>query len=303
MNEYRLYLYAVDPTHIGSGGYRIGRVDKTVLRDAATNLPKIPATSLSGVVRTAAIYVLPDPGDRSNAAKYARATIDAPNDLRPHAGDKDPVAKYFGYAEGEKGTSRIGMVSFRDAHILAFPVPTMLGPRWITTAEILSAAGCAVKGPDDIAQVKIQDGGGHTQPSRINLGSYLLDAQPVEIPFPTDVSNKDLPGIDFVTKRLVLIHGDLFSSLVNANLETRTSVSIDFETGAAARKLLFTVEATPRGTLFLGRLAIDDDRFPELGVPALELLQMALRLACRWGLGGMTTRGFGRMRPLLIREG
>lgn len=303
MNEHRLYLYAIDPTHIGSGGYRLGRVDKTVLRDAATDLPKIPATSLSGVVRTAAIYVLRDPNDTERAAKYARATIDAPNAPRPHGGGEDPVAKYFGYAEGEEGTSRIGMVSFRDAHILAFPVPTMLGPRWITTAEILSAAGCAVEGPADIAQVKAQDDGGHTQPPRINLGSYLLDAQPTEIPFPADVSNENLPGIDFVTKRLVLVHGDLFPSLVNANLETRTSVSIDFQTGAAANKLLFTVEATPRGTLFLGRLAIDDDRFPELGEPALELLKGALGLACRWGFGGMTTRGFGRMRRLLVREG
>jgi CRISPR-associated protein Cmr4 len=92
---------------------------------------------------------------------------------------------------------------------------------------------------------------------------------------------------------------DLFPSLVNANLETRTSVSIDFETGAGADGLLFTYEAAPRGTLYRGAVGFDDDRFPDLYAGALGLVINALELACRLGLGAMTTRGFGRMQPIL----
>ena len=36
---------ALDPIE---GGYRLGRVDNTILRDAATNLPKIPGSSING---------------------------------------------------------------------------------------------------------------------------------------------------------------------------------------------------------------------------------------------------------------
>lgn len=296
MQERRLYLYALDPIHIGSGGYRMGRVDSTILRDAATGLPKVPGTSINGVVRTAAIYSLPEP-ERKQAIAYARATLDEPNKQRPHAGADDPVAKYFGFAEGEQGNSRIGIVSFRDAHILAFPVPTMSGPRWITTAAQLAEAGCTeAPKPDDISVVITQSNNG-SGPKRLNLGNYLLSAEPSPIPFPEDLNG--LPGMDYVKQQLVVVHPDLFPALVDANLETRTSVNIDFETGTAAEGLLFTYEATPRGTLFLGRVEIDDARFPDLAASAEALLKPALRLACQWGLGGMTTRGNGQMRPLL----
>ena len=58
MKSYNLYLYALDPTHIGSGGYRLGRVDNTILRDAGTQLPKIPGSSISGTTRSAAIICM-----------------------------------------------------------------------------------------------------------------------------------------------------------------------------------------------------------------------------------------------------
>ena len=137
MKTYPLYLYALDPTHIGAGGYRMGRVDLTIVKDAGTNLPKVPGSSINGATRSAAIYSLPD-ADRKRAMDYARATIDKVNKKHPHAGHEDPVARVFGYAEGDAGRqSRIGAVSFRDAEILAFPVPTMLGPRWVTTSRLL----------------------------------------------------------------------------------------------------------------------------------------------------------------------
>jgi CRISPR-associated protein Cmr4 len=296
MKSHPLYLFALDPTHIGAGGYRLGRVDNTILRDAATGLPKIPGSSINGAARSAAIYSLPD-DERDPAIQYARDTLHNQNKKRPHPGADDPVAKVFGYAEGdEKGQSRIGLVSFRDAEILAFPVPTMAGPRWITTPALLEAAGC----PDapkinDPTKVVIQSVG--VPPPRINLGWILLDAAPKPIPFPAFLN--DQPGMAHVRAHLVLVHDSLFPSLVNANLETRTSVSIDFETGAGAEGLLFTYEAAPRGTLYQGQVDFDDQRFPTLYAGSLRLVQKGLALACQLGLGAMTTRGFGRMQPML----
>jgi len=298
MKSYPLFLYALDPTHIGAGGYRLGRVDLTVMRDAATQLPKIPGSSLSGVTRAAAIFSLQDETDREKARKYARETLDEQNKKRSHSGHDDPVAQIFGFAEGDKdGHSRIGLVSFRDAEIFAFPVPTMLGPRWITTPFLLERAGCTPgTKPANETRVLIQNAGG-PQNQRLNLGWLLLEAQRADIPFPTALENQ--PGMEYVRNHLILVHENLFPALVNANLETRTSVSIDFETGAGVDGALFTYEAVPRGTLYHGQIDFDDLRFPELHHKGTALVKTGLELACQLGVGGMTTRGFGRMQPML----
>ena len=49
----RTYLWmTLDPVHIGTGGYRLGRVDLSIAREPGTKLPKIPGTSLSGAARS-----------------------------------------------------------------------------------------------------------------------------------------------------------------------------------------------------------------------------------------------------------
>ena len=310
MKSHTLYLFALDPTHIGAGGYRLGRVDNTILRDAATGLPKIPGSSISGAVRAAAIYSLNDARDRQKAKDYARATLNTKNKEHPHAGGDDPIAKIFGYAEGDEkgkspigdGKSRIGAVSFRDAELFIFPVPTMAGPRWVTTIDRLIAAGCqdiseAIKEKlKDETRLLVQKTGNH--PNRMNLGWLLLDTQKDDIPLPPLLAQRS--ELWHVKQNLVLAHANLFPSLVNANLETRTSVSLDFETGAAAENLLFTYEAVPRGALYRATIDFDDQRFPEYcDETAFALISRALELACQLGLGGMTTRGFGRMLPIL----
>jgi len=36
----RYYVIALDPIHVGTGGYRLGRVDNSIVREPGTNLPK-----------------------------------------------------------------------------------------------------------------------------------------------------------------------------------------------------------------------------------------------------------------------
>ena len=52
----RCLFMTVDPVHIGTGGYRLGRVDAAIAREPGTKLPKIPGTSLHGAARHYAAY-------------------------------------------------------------------------------------------------------------------------------------------------------------------------------------------------------------------------------------------------------
>jgi CRISPR-associated protein Cmr4 len=173
----------------------------------------------------------------------------------------------------------------------------MLGPRSVTTPFLLERAGCKVdKRPASEEQIFCHGQGGKAQ--RLNLGWLLLEATPAVVPFPEGL--KDQPGMNHVREHLILVHDNLFPALVNANLETRTSVSIDFETGAGVDGALFTYEAMPRGTLYQGQVDFDDLRFPDLYHKGRPLVEHGLELACALGLGAMTTRGFGRMQPMLL---
>ena len=55
MNDFveprKIYAVATDPIYVGTGGYAIGRVDNTIVRDPTTNIPKIPGSSLAGTWR------------------------------------------------------------------------------------------------------------------------------------------------------------------------------------------------------------------------------------------------------------
>jgi len=114
------------------------------------------------------------------------------------------------------------------------------------------------------------------------------------------------PTFEILPKDIVIVPEHLFAHIVNSNLEVRTSVSIDPITGSAKEGALFTTEAIPRGTVFYGKIYIFDrknfeDLEPKIKpLPNKELLKEALRASVHYyeslGIGGMTTRGFGRLK-------
>jgi len=91
---------------------------------------------------------------------------------------------------------------------------------------------------------------------------------------------------------------NLLSQIINANLEVRTSVSIDPLTGAAKDSALFTSEAIPRGTVFTGNIRIME-RITDDNDLSVELIKKALKDSKiyyeTFGIGGLVTRGFGRL--------
>jgi CRISPR-associated protein Cmr4 len=272
MNEpIRFLARCLDPVHIGAGGYQLGRVDMSIVREPSTGIPKVPGTSLAGAVRA--------------YAEMAKAEDDSLPAIRVVFGD--------GGTEG-----RQGMLRFYDADVVLFPVISDQGTVWVSTADRLNNwvyPNSEIKpdaNDDKVIIVKGLPGG-----KPVNLGWLLLDTDTTTSP-----TLPEKTGLDFLA-RLVLVSDKLFHHLVNDNLEVRTSVEIDDDTGAAKAGALFTYEAIPRGTVLGFEVAIDDRRGNGMELDDVNrLLHKAFHGLKLLGIGGMGTRGFGRIE-LLGRNG
>lgn len=289
----RFVFLTLDPIHVGTGGFRLGRVDMPVAREPGTNLPKIPGTTLAGAARS---YAAMQYGKLEAAGQHRK--------LKDEDKRRCPIVYTFGTTRGSGGQA--GRVSIFDARLLLFPVRSMAGPVWASTAELLEEAGFSVS----------QRPPGDERPTAsfawersINL-SWLLFEKPV----PTTILDGNLtgqPSFAAVKDRIIVLTPRIFEQVVNSNLEVRTSVSIDSETGAAKEGALFTYEAIPRGA-WLWCDVIEDDYNPDFPVTSekhngggpmgvtwsrpLDVVSSGLRLMEYMGVGGMGTRGFGRLR-------
>ena len=236
----------IDPVHIGTGGMRLGQVDNTIVREPGTKLPKIPGTSLSGAARQYAARTF---GNKIQCAGSEN-----------HCGlPSCPICYTFGFVKGQSATkAQAGTVSISDARILLFPVYSMIGPVWITAPMTLKDSGIkdCVAPSDDSKGIW---NAGLSGKNFINVGWLMLTKDPDKTP--PDL-NSGIPKE--IAERVVIVTDRIFSQIVNSNLEVRTSVSIDPETGAARDKALFTYEAIPRSTILWTEIVEDDflERFP-----------------------------------------
>lgn len=110
-----------------------------------------------------------------------------------------------------------------------------------------------------------------------------------------------------IFKRLVIVSDSVFSQIVNSNLEVRTSVSIDPTTGAAEERALFTYEAIPRATILYFDVVYQKPEHFGLSVEVdgrkdieaiIATVETGFELFEYLGVGGMGTRGFGKLRVL-----
>lgn len=307
------YLFmATDPVHIGTGGYRLGRVDNSIVREPGTRVPKIPGTSLHGAARSYAARLYESP--------LCAGQGQLKDGREGHCGSSDcPVCYTFGYlrqdksGNEEKTIAYSGLVNVFDAHLLLFPVQSMAGPVWVSTQGRLSEAGCALEDVPvawDIGTALLS----WDRQDALNLGWLIVNvAGKVAVTAPDKWQKTE--RWQAVCEHLVLVHESLFSQVVNSNLEVRTSVAIDPERGAAEDKALFTYEALPRATFLTAEVVLDDyrDAWPlssgtqnqtakgnvlpgsQAWSGPLEVLKAGLQMIEWLGVGGMGTRGFGRM--------
>jgi len=293
----RYLLMTLDPVHPGAGGYRLGRVDNSIAREPGTRLPKIPGSSLHGAARTYAAYAYGDP----DAAGQKQDKIAAP--------ETHPICYTFGYLKG-KNKMASGVVSIFDARILLFPVHSAVGPVWVTTAARLKEAGVDVdRGPARKEEIILT----WEHEGRLNLGWLLLNVAASTTVHPP-AEWKETSAWEKASERIALVHESIFSTIVNSNLEVRTSVAINPETGAAEDGALYTYEAIPRAA-FLTAEVVLDEYHPQQGLfpvtetkqnqplpqgrtwqTPLDVVRTGLDMMAYLGVGGMGTRGFGRLQ-------
>lgn len=339
------YSLALDPIHVGMGGYRLGEVDLTIVREPGTRLPKIPGSSLEGASRAytamrAQNYRRPQnlkpsydpetgqikpPESAAKPEGFSSCAGKGGAEGMGHCGDINcPVCVTYGFTIGPQNRSFHGMAQFYDAQILFFPVHSMVGPVWVTSAGTLEAAGYTLPEGQRVSGDHIRTAAGLVtrvdgRRLGLNLGWLFLDIDGANLDTAALWQGLGLPaGLEQIQPRLVLVPDALFSLVVNNNLEVRTSVSIDPATGAAEEGALFTYEALPRGVVLQfpitfhnpqhyvfptwneGNKKVESEPFSSTRTAAWVQAQVekGLRLMEYLGVGGMNTRGFGRLKVL-----
>ena len=292
----KYFALALDPIHVGTGGMRLGRVDMTIMREPGTNLPKIPGTSISGACRTYA--AMQEDGKFPRCAGQGQP--DTARSYQGHCGEHNcPICVTFGFAKGTGGSFQ-GLAQFSDARLVFFPVHSLAGPVWVTCPDVLKALEAWQDGAQEPEDEQV-----HVASGRLNLGWLMLDVAGND--FAPDASK--FHGVpQEILNRAVLVSDKMFGHIVNDNLEVRTSVSIKPQTGAAAEGALFTYEALPRGSVLAFDVIVTRPGFYTIkGQRPLakaedpmgavcETVRKGLDLMALLGVGGMNTRGTGRLR-------
>ncbi len=315
------YLFTLEPLHVGSKEMALGRVDNTIVRDAATGLPKIPATSLSGATRSYTAMHYPGkfmfPVNIDGRTVYGSCAGRGTEYVEGTCGKRDcPVCVTYGFSNPDDRSFN-SMVQFQDVNLLFYPVVTMIGPVWITSLATLRTFVESNFLPKDGVDLQISDNSYQIQTDigsgKLNIGWVLLDVAARKNPL-TETGKAVLrsAGIsDEILNRLVVVPTSLFGHLVNNNLEVRTSNAIDHITGTVIQGALFSYEAIPRGTVMWTQITYKDpsnfllDQKPiEKGLTWVQQqVELGLSYLDPMGVGGMTSRGMGRMSVLNLSEG
>lgn len=303
---------AVDPIHVGTGGSQLGRVDNTIVRDPVTRIPKIPGSSLAGVTRA---YAAMAKGKYPDCAGQGQPGL---NGAGGHCGKHDcPICTVFGFARGSQG-GFAGLAAFSDMHVLLFPVATREGPVWVTAPLALRPLDAMPDSPDLPDTEAIYRSSDSSKSQTLNLGWLLLEVKNNWQDKDSVINALSDLGIpDYIKNRVAVVSDKLFPHIVNSNLEVRTSVAINPATGAADDGALFTYEALPRGTVLywevtcrnpahfrlsgqkIGFNGIKDGKTKEAAIDDVcDVVTSAYPYLEHLGIGGMGTRGMGRLRVL-----
>jgi CRISPR-associated protein Cmr4 len=129
MRKEHYLLKVLTPLHIGAG-QGLGHVDLPIVREAHTNFPYIPGTSLKGALRNLEInQVARARGERPSQVEERLKSDQKEEDILR-------LAKIFGVAgEGAEEGKEVGAgkVLFSDAFIVLFPVKSAKGIFSLTT--------------------------------------------------------------------------------------------------------------------------------------------------------------------------
>lgn len=307
---YTVIGLALDPIHVGTGGSKLGRVDNTIVRDPVTRIPKIPGSSLAGVTRAyaAMYYENSKPGrkigDKSKPYYPDCAGQGQEKEKTPgHCGQKDcPICTTFGFAKSKDADGGFaGLAGFSDMQVLLFPVGSQAGPKWVTSTMALQQIGLDVPALEQKIYCEKANG-------PLNLGWLYLETSTWDKGAEVIDRLEKLKVDKYLRDNICLVSDKLFTHIVNSNLEVRSSVAINPATGAAEEGALFAYEAMSRGTVLAWQVICRDPKHfkinnnPVTAVQSPDDVKNVAEVAGSYlqhlGIGGMGTRGMGRLQVL-----
>lgn len=264
--EYYL-LKVLTPLHIGAG-QGLGHVDLPIVREAHTNFPYIPGTSLKGALRNLEINQVARARGEKPSQVEERLTK---NKFDQKEEDILRLAKIFGVAgEGaerdkealEKGKEvGAGKVLFSDAFIVLFPVKSAKGIFSLTTCpyvinrffELLGIDQRVKDVPEGKVKVLSTKDHGNLINNRLLLEEFVFEAEESE-----ELKKfVELVGT-FVgeenKRRIVCVNDTDFMDFVSNYTEVQTHIKINLDTGTAKEGALWTEEYVPAESIFASSL-------------------------------------------------
>jgi CRISPR-associated protein Cmr4 len=253
--EYYL-LKVLTPLHIGAG-QGLGHVDLPIVREAHTNFPYIPGTSLKGALRNLEINQVARARGEKPSQVEERLTK---NKFDQKEEDILRLAKIFGVAgEGAEEGKEVGAgkVLFSDAFIVLFPVKSAKGIFSLTTCpyainrffELLGVEQRVNEVPE--GKVKVLS----TKDHRNLINNKLLLE---EFVFEAEESEELKKFVELVgtfvgeenKQRIVCVNDTDFMDFVSNYTEVQTHIKINLDTGTVEEGALWTEEYVPAESIF-----------------------------------------------------
>ena len=260
MRKEHYLLKVLTPLHIGAG-QGLGHVDLPIVREAHTNFPYIPGTSLKGALRNLEINQVARARGEKPSQVEERLTK---NKFDQKEEDILRLAKIFGVAgEGAEEGKEVGAgkVLFSDAFVVLFPVKSAKGIFSLTTCPYVINRFFELLGIDqrveDVPEgkVKVLNTNGHKNLINDN-NKYKLLLE--EFVFEAEESEElkkfvELVGV-FVgeenKRRIVCVNDTDFKDFVSNYTEVQTHIKIDLNTGTVKEGALWTEEYVPAESIF-----------------------------------------------------
>jgi CRISPR-associated protein Cmr4 len=256
MRKEHYLLKVLTPLHIGAG-QGLGHVDLPIVREAHTNFPYIPGTSLKGALRNLEINQVARARGEKPSQVEERLTK---NKFDQKEVDILRLAKIFGVAgEGAEEGKEVGAgkVLFSDAFIVLFPVKSAKGVFSLTTCpyvinrffELLGIEQRVNEVPE--GKVKVLSTKDHRNliNNKLLLEEFVFEAEEseelkkfVEL-VGTFVEERNKP-------RIVCVNDTDFMDFVSNYTEVQTHIKINLDTGTVKEGALWTEEYIPAESIF-----------------------------------------------------
>jgi CRISPR-associated protein Cmr4 len=263
MRKEHYLLKVLTPLHIGAG-QGLGHVDLPIVREAHTNFPYIPGTSLKGALRNLEInQVARARGERPSQVEERLKSDQKEEDILR-------LAKIFGVAgEGAEEGKEVGAgkVLFSDAFIVLFPAKSAKGIFSLTTCPYAINRFFELLGVEqrvkDVPEGKVKVPSTKDHKNLINNNKLLLE----EFVFEAEESEELKKFVELVgtfvgeenKRRIVCVNDTDFKDFVSNYTEVQTHIKIDLDTGTVKEGALWTEEYVPAESIFAFSLVFLED--------------------------------------------